>query len=137
MFAIFNLVIPIFIIIGIGYFAIARRFLSQTALRGMGRFVVTFALPALIFQAIISQPIGAIMNPVYFLGYAGGSLISFFIGFAIAKLRRQTSVAAVVNGLGQSALSAVPCCGPWLAIEQGFSSHSTSWWKICSFCRSF
>lgn len=103
MFAILNLVIPIFIIIGIGYFAIARHILSQTALRGMGRFVVTFALPALIFQAIISQPIGAIMNPVYFLGYAGGSLISFFIGFAIAKLRRQTSVAAVVNGLGQSA----------------------------------
>ena len=31
MFAILNLVIPVFVIIGIGYFAVARRILSQTA----------------------------------------------------------------------------------------------------------
>lgn len=102
MLAILNLVLPIFMVIGIGYFAVSRHIFSQTAVRGMGRFVVTFALPALIFQAIISQPIADIMNPTYFLGYAGGSLCSFIIGFSLAKIRRQTAVASVVNALGQS-----------------------------------
>lgn len=97
-----GLIAPIFILIALGYAAAARHILSQTALRGMGRFVVAFCLPALIFQAIVSQPIAKVINPAYFFGYTSGSLVSFALGFAIARLRGQTGAAAAVNAFGQS-----------------------------------
>lgn len=102
MLSILSLIAPIFIVIGIGYFTTARHVLSQTALRGMGRFVASFALPALIFQAVISQPIDKVMNPAYFIGYSLGSVVSFALGFGLARWRGQTGVAATVNAFGQS-----------------------------------
>lgn len=102
MLAIISMIAPIFIVIALGYFTTWRRIVSGDVLRGMGRYVVVFALPALIFQSLASHPLQEVMNPAYFFGYAGGSLASFTLGALLARWRGQTPVASVINGFGQS-----------------------------------
>jgi malonate transporter and related proteins len=59
----------------------------------MGRYVLSFALPALLFNALAKRPLGEILVPELLLAYALGSLIAFAIGVAVATGVRQTSLA--------------------------------------------
>ena len=49
MLAIFNIMAPIFILIGMGYGAIRFGMFEFSQLRGLGKFVLKIGLPALVF----------------------------------------------------------------------------------------
>lgn len=93
---------PIYILIALGYLAARTRLISAIQLRGMGIFVLNFALPALLFQALSRQPAAEIFNGKYLLGYLCGSLAVFAIGLGAAKWRGQTVTASAVNALGMT-----------------------------------
>ena len=66
-------------------------------MRTLGAFVITFALPALIFASLARRPIAEIANAGYLAAYGGGSLIAYFLLFALARWQGKTLTGAAVH----------------------------------------
>jgi predicted permease len=94
---------PIFIVIAIGFAAVASGLFAREAVRVLGRFVIQFALPALLFKALSERSFAEVMNLDYLLAYAAGSLAVMAAGVAVAyRLRRKDLAASTLHGLGMS-----------------------------------
>lgn len=103
MLTILNIITPIFILIGIGYLAHRQGLVNATQTQGMGVFVLTIGLPALIFKAIATTPFNEILLPNYLLAYSGGSLLAFVLATSITLFYwRQNLSSAALNGMGLS-----------------------------------
>lgn len=61
MLNIFANTIPIYLIIGIGFIAVRCDLFTTSELRAPGTFVVTFAMPALLFTALSLRPVSNIL----------------------------------------------------------------------------
>lgn len=94
---------PIFILIGIGFLATRSGLVSREQINGMGRFVVTLALPALVIKALIERPLHEVFDRNYLLAYGLGSLAMFVLGFLFARLLRRDSISgSAITALGMS-----------------------------------
>ncbi|WP_430473259.1 AEC family transporter [Thalassospira lucentensis] len=94
---------PIFLIIAIGYFAVYRNIVPQTIVRGMGAFVLNFALPCLLIRALAQRDLTEIIDPIFLLAYGSGSLLVFALGFSYALLiAKKSQPNATLQGLGMS-----------------------------------
>lgn len=94
---------PIFLLISIGYLAVRSNIIPQSALPGMGRFVLHFSLPALIFTTISSMEFDAVIEPTYLLVYGLASLLTLILGLTFIHLVRGESLATSgIMGLGMS-----------------------------------
>lgn len=85
MFDILAIISPIYIAILAGYAATRMGLFSKADMRVFGKFVINFALPALIFNAISQRPIVEVLNAGYMAAYLGGSLLSMVLGFLCAR----------------------------------------------------
>lgn len=94
---------PIYIVIAIGFIAGRTGLFSGPDMRVLGKFVVNFALPALLFTALSQRPIADILNGRYLTAYATGSLAVLFAatGFARFAQRRDMPQSALI-GMGMS-----------------------------------
>ena len=70
MTTVFSNIGTLFFIIIIGYLAVHLKLFSHDGLKILGKYVLTLALPALIFQSIVKQGPTEILN----FGYLGGYL---------------------------------------------------------------
>lgn len=103
MVAILGISAPIFILISIGFFACRWGLISRDQNVGMGRFVISFALPALVIRALLERPLAEVADWNYLLGYGLGSLLAFGLGYAFARLVRKDSPSgSALAGLGVS-----------------------------------
>ncbi|TBU87097.1 AEC family transporter [Phytopseudomonas dryadis] len=103
MLQIFQITAPIFLLIGLGYAAAMSGLLSREQVRGIGTFVITFAMPALLIKTLGSSPIQQTMIPGYLLAYALGSLATFWLAFAVSRwLRRDGLSGCAINAMGMS-----------------------------------
>lgn len=108
MLAILGITAPIFILVGIGFLACRSELISREQAAGMGRFVITFALPALVIKALIDQPLEQVLNWNYLCAYGLGSLASFALSYGISRRVRGDSLSgSALAGLGSS----VPTAG--------------------------
>lgn len=73
---------PIYLVIALGYLAVRAGVFSKADMAVLGRFVVKFALPALIFTALSQRPVSEILNSQFMLVYAAGSLTVLLVAFA-------------------------------------------------------
>jgi len=70
------LCLPIFGVVGLGWVAVRVKLGSKALLDSLGWFSFRFALPALVFRLIASQPIGRSFNAAFYGGYLmAGSVI--------------------------------------------------------------
>ncbi|WP_417684033.1 AEC family transporter [Roseibium sp.] len=93
----------IFILIAIGYGSVARGMFAPAELKVLGKFVVNFALPALIFKAVSSRDLQEVFDPVYLSVYLAGSLTAFFAGYFVSRrLIGKASADATFAGMGMS-----------------------------------
>jgi len=100
---IFPVTAPIFIAIAIGYLTVRLGGLTKTDVAGLGKFVITLSLPALLFRALSQNPIAEVLNGTYLAAYALGSLAVMLAGTAFARfVRRQSLQASAVAGMGMS-----------------------------------
>lgn len=99
MSAILTIIAPVFLMIAIGYISMRRHFFTQEQLNGLAKFVVKIGMPMLVFYAIATRPIAEVFKPTYFYGYSAASLVLFFIGWKISKMRGLTSAHSALNGL--------------------------------------
>lgn len=103
MVEVFGITGPIFILIILGFIAARSGLLAPEHVRGMGTFVIYFALPALLFKAIAGRELAQVLNWPYLSAYALATVSLFAIGFLIArKFRREGVSASAVLAMGMS-----------------------------------
>ena len=103
MLHILALTAPIYLLIGLGFLIVRRGLFAPADLRLMGRFVVQVALPALLFKALATRPLGEVLNPGYLGAMALGSGVVFLALFALARgLRGKPVAEAAFHGGGAS-----------------------------------
>lgn len=101
MFDIFSITVPIFIMIAIGYAAVHWRVFAPEAMRILGSYVVTLALPALLFKAVSERPISEVVNWSYMTAYLCGSLVVLTGGFLYARrIQKAETTAAAFSAMG-------------------------------------
>lgn len=103
MAAVLNITAPIFILIAIGFFLIKAKLIEKTHIGGLGTFVVYLALPALIFNTLTKTAISDVIQPVFMIIYAAGSLLTFALGFLVyRKLFNKSFTYSTLNSFGGS-----------------------------------
>jgi len=94
---------PIYLLIGLGYLSGRGGLFTAGELRVLGRFVLMFSLPALLFDAVSRRTLEEVLNGAYLLAYAAGSLAVLGIGLAWARWRRGAPISlAALQGMGMS-----------------------------------
>ncbi|MFV0296408.1 MAG: AEC family transporter [Hyphomicrobiaceae bacterium] len=93
----------IFVLIGIGYLSVRLALFSPAEMGTLGKFVVNLALPALIFRAISSRPVGEIADPGYLGAMLIGSLAVFGLGYLWSRRVAGVSpLASTFRAMGMS-----------------------------------
>ncbi|WP_310642797.1 AEC family transporter [Limnohabitans sp.] len=100
---------PIYLSIGMGFAATQRGMFSKPDGQVMGRFVLNFGLPAMLFNALANRNFSDVLHPRYLVAYGVGSLLTFACGLLLwRKLRHK--------GLTESGL-----------VAMGFSSSNSGY----------
>lgn len=103
MLSILSLTTPVFAIVALGFLAGRARLFSADQFRGMGKFVLQFALPAVTFHTLASRPMSEIFEPAYLGAYGLGSVAMFLLAlFVIRFTIGQGAGRAAVLALGAS-----------------------------------
>lgn len=101
--AILTITLPIFLLIGLGYACAWRGLFTPDQVRGFGRFVVTIALPALLFRSLVQQELKDVLEWRYLAVYALGSIGMLIGGLAYARAVHGLGVtAATMRGFGMA-----------------------------------
>ncbi len=96
-----QLVLPIFFIIAVGYFAGRTKFLSEEAIDGIDKYAFTFAIPALLFRALANTELPDALPWGLWISYYGGVMIVWAIGGLLAlTLLRRSPADSVIVGFG-------------------------------------
>src|ERR1700710_797383 len=85
MLDIFNVIIPVFAIIGLGYLAVRFRFYPVEGTKGLVAFVNNFATPCLLCQAMLTSDFSSTFNPNLIIPFYVGALFSMLCGALIAR----------------------------------------------------
>lgn len=103
MATILDAVVPLFAVIFAGFLAGRTRMLAEDAVRGLNRFVFTFAMPPMLFRLMASTDVTSLGQGRFLLGYFWAELIVFLSGAIIGGLLfRQAFAAMVMQGFGSS-----------------------------------
>jgi predicted permease len=94
---------PIYIIIAIGFATTRLGRFTKADMGVLGKFIVNFALPALLFKSLSQRPIGEILNSSYLLSYLTGTLGVVGIGyFWSRRLGGRDSTTSIIYAMGMS-----------------------------------
>lgn len=86
MSALIDVILPVFLVIGIGYAATRTGYFSTSGVDGLMRFSQNFAIPILLFRAISTLDLGASFDPRLLASFYAGATICFVIGIFGARL---------------------------------------------------
>lgn len=84
--ALIDVILPVFLVIGIGYLAVRLGLFSDTAVDGLMKFATNFAIPALLAVGIATLDLGQSFRPGMLFAYYGGALTGFVVGMLGARL---------------------------------------------------
>lgn len=76
---------PIYLCIALGFAAVRWRVFSPADMRVLGKFVIQFALPALLFSALASRPLAELLQPAYLLAFGVGSVLWLLVSLWITR----------------------------------------------------
>ena len=85
MIQIFNIVAPVFLILGFGYAAAALKLISEAAVDGLIRFVTYFAVTCLLFRATATLDIANSLKLDVLASYYVPAFICFTVGILVAR----------------------------------------------------
>lgn len=84
-----------------GYLAARFSLLSREQMRGLGTFVITFAMPALVIKALALRPIAEVLNPHYLTAYVLASLGCLATGLVVfRKVHGHSLSNSAIAGMG-------------------------------------
>lgn len=85
MLQVFNIVAPVFLLVGFGYAASAFKMITDAAVDNLLRFVTLFAVTCLLFRATATLDIAASLKPGLLASYYVPAFICFLIGMIMAR----------------------------------------------------
>jgi len=87
--AILAVTFPFFALVLLGYLAVQRRFLPESAIPGLNGFVLFFALPCMLFRFGSSMPLAQLFDPVLIAIYLTSALlmVALTIGLTLRRGR--------------------------------------------------
>lgn len=95
---------PIYLIIAAGFLAVRLGLFAKPEMRVLGRFVIHFCTPALIFRALSLRSLDEVLNAPFLLAYTLGSLaVLLGVVLYVRRVHRQPLARAAMLGLGMSA----------------------------------
>ncbi|CAM4065693.1 AEC family transporter [Acinetobacter pragensis] len=98
-----SVLLPICLIVLLGYWAIRNGFIEAGHLQALSQFVMKVSLPAFLVQALASKNLAEIWHPGYFIGYGGGSLLLFLLTLLLCrKVFNEPLTRASVLAMGAS-----------------------------------
>ena len=83
--ALFDIILPVFLILGFGYFVTWRGWFSESAVDGLMNFAQNFAVPALLFASMSRLDLGTQFRASLLLPFYSGALASYLLGWAGAR----------------------------------------------------
>jgi len=84
--ALITIILPVFLVLGFGYFTVWRGFFSDSAADSLMQFSQKFAIPLLLFRAISRLDLSHGYNAGLMISYYSGSVAAFAIGMLGARL---------------------------------------------------
>ena len=84
--ALFEIILPVFVVIGFGYVVAWRGLFSESAVDSLVTFTQNFAIPCLLFSAISQIELGQVTNMPLIAAYYIGTFASFFLGYVGARV---------------------------------------------------
>jgi malonate transporter len=115
MLSVFNLVLPFFGLIFLGFFVARINHEPLEALRWMNTFIVYVALPALFFQILSKAPVAELTQWTFIIGCTMSTFCIFLAMFLIAYMRAREIDESTIRGLA-AAYGNIGYMGPALAI---------------------
>lgn len=95
-----NIILPIFAIIGAGYFCGRKDLLGDGSTEGLNKFVYWIALPALLFRAMANVELNELFNWDFIGAYVGGQAITMVLGVLVGCVVFKNSLAqGGMNGM--------------------------------------
>ena len=85
MAALIDVILPVFLVIGFGYWAVWRKHFSNEAVDGLMKFAQSFAIPCLLFRAISTLELGQDFDIGLLGSFYVGALAGFFVGLIGAR----------------------------------------------------
>ena len=78
-----SITLPIFGAIAIGYASVAFGVFGKADMRVLGGYVLTIAMPALLFIAVATRDLGEVLHPGYLIAMTAGGLATAALGYAL------------------------------------------------------
>ncbi|MCX7338999.1 MAG: AEC family transporter [Hyphomicrobiales bacterium] len=99
MLALILIVLPVFVLIGVGYAARRSNLVSNRTGDGLSEFVFTLAVPCLLFRTLARAEIPAVQPWGYWISYFSGVVICWTLAMLIAtRVFRRSGPASVACG---------------------------------------
>lgn len=83
---ILTIVAPVFLVMAAGFIAVRRKLIDQATIGTLAQFVLYFALPALIIQALSNGNLGEQLQPLFIAAYGGGALATYIAAFIVFRV---------------------------------------------------
>lgn len=83
--ALLEVILPVFLVIGFGYAATWRGYLSEAAIDALMTFTQSFAIPCLLFRAISTLDLGQSFDLGLIGSFYAGATVGFLAGFLGAR----------------------------------------------------
>lgn len=80
-----DVILPVFLVIGAGYAATRTGYFRQVHIDGIMHFTQSFAIPCLLFRAMVTLDLGASFDPRLLIGYYGSACLCFLAGVLGAR----------------------------------------------------
>ncbi len=81
---IFDIVAPVFLVIGAGYLAVRQGLFADSMVDGLMKFAIQFAVPCLLFRATSTMDLGAAYDWRLMSAFYTGATLSFFVATLLA-----------------------------------------------------
>jgi malonate transporter and related proteins len=94
--ALLDVILPVFLIIGAGYFAAWRKIVDAAAVDGIMRFAQNFAVPVLLFRSVSKLDLAQSYDPALLISFYSGALAAGALGYFGARLLFDRSPADAV-----------------------------------------
>lgn len=85
MLTLINVILPVFLVIGFGYWAVWRGYFNDAGVDGLMKFTQNFAIPCLLFRAISTLDLSAGFDPALLATYYISAFAVFWMGLLGAR----------------------------------------------------
>lgn len=111
---------PVFILIGLGYFAFKQGLIKAEAMSSLGNIVLYCAIPAVMIGGLSKIHINEIVEPYFLLAYGIGSLLNLLFALLLTlKLKGNPLTKSAIQSMGMSIPNSMFVGFPVLSLSLG------------------